>query len=78
MRATQDHDVAGAIAHFLNCYLGYDVPTSTPDSDKTSDPPAPKTPVKSAVMEKARKKGKGGKKSLESSSSISVSCRHFF
>ena len=73
MRATQDHDVAGAIAHFLNCYLGHDVHIAAPDAEKNSDSPASKVPVKGSVTEKARKKGKGGKKSAESSSSMPVS-----
>lgn len=70
MRATQDHDVAGATAHFLNCFLGHDV---VPETEKASDSSASKAPVKAAITEKARKKGKGGRKSVENSSTVPVS-----
>ncbi|KAH9321375.1 hypothetical protein KI387_016014 [Taxus chinensis] len=45
LRETQDHDLGGAIAHFFNCFLGHDVPTSAKAA--------------SAVGDKPRKKGKG-------------------
>ncbi|XP_057872432.2 clustered mitochondria protein [Cryptomeria japonica] len=46
LRETQDHDLGGAIAHFFNCFLGHDAPTSTK--------------VGSLAGDKPRKKGKGG------------------
>jgi hypothetical protein len=71
LRVTQDHDVAGAIAHFLNCYLGYDVPVA--GTEKVPDPSAPKISGKPTATEKTRKKSKGGRKAVENSATVSVS-----
>eukprot|EP00250_Pteridium_aquilinum_P016315 c23046_g1_i1 orf=399-4781(+) len=78
LRATQDHDVGGAIAHFFNCYTGHDPPagTSPTNSEKISDAPIaqasgkPGTPDK---PDKGKKKGKGGKKFVDSSGSNNAS-----
>lgn len=68
LRATQDHDVGGAIAHFFNCYTGHDtqVGSSITSSEKIPDSSIAQASVKAGTPEKGKKKGKGGKKSVDS------------
>ncbi|KAI5068426.1 hypothetical protein GOP47_0016771 [Adiantum capillus-veneris] len=75
LRATQDHDVGGAIAHFFNCYIGHDIPVGalSSSSEKSSDTPPTQSSGKGGSSEKGKKKGKGGKKSVDSSGSANVS-----
>lgn len=70
LRATQDHDVGGAIAHFLNCYTGHDTQVGlSVTSEKITDTSIAQASGKAGTPEKGKKKGKGGKKSVDSSSS---------
>ncbi|KAH7444315.1 hypothetical protein KP509_02G073000 [Ceratopteris richardii] len=68
LRATQDHDVGGAIAHFLNCYTGHDIPQSASIGNIEKSPEVSTTQPhgKSGSSEKGKKKGKSGRKSADS------------
>ncbi|MCO5608325.1 hypothetical protein L7F22_062531 [Adiantum nelumboides] len=74
LRATQDHDVGGAIAHFFNCYIGHDISSGalSTSSEKSPENPPNQSSGKGGSFEKGKKKGKGGKKSVDSSASANV------